>query len=388
MRFWCQEAKFEQASPDDTIPLMDLAAFDYDLPPGLIAQTPLAKRDESRLMVLNRTNGRIAHQTFHQIIDYFKPGDMLVANDSRVIPARLYGQKATGGKIELLLLTKIEPTRWQALVGGKRIRAGTTFQLLSPDKNISQISGQITAVLPGAVREIEFNQPAEQWLDSLGQTPLPPYIHTTLNDNERYQTLYGRHEGSAAAPTAGLHFSSELLLALRQKGVQFETVTLHVGLDTFKPVEVEEIEKHPIHSEWAAVTPESAKRINETKLAGGRVIAVGTTSMRTIETAALRSAGIQGSLQTMSARDAAGETAAMCAWRPVAAFSGPTDLYIYPGYRFRAVDMLITNFHLPKSSLLMLVSAFAGQKLIQQAYQTAVSEQYRFFSFGDAMLIK
>lgn len=366
---------------------MNLTDFNYNLPPELIAQTPLSQRDQSRLLVLDRENGRFSHKTFHDIIDYFKPGDILVANDSRVIPARLFGQKPTGGKVELLLLKQIGEQTWQAMVGGKRLNEGAEFQLFTHAGELSDVSATISAVLNGPQREITFNQPTNQWLHTLGHTPLPPYIHQTLDDAERYQTVYGRNEGSAAAPTAGLHFSGDLLMALRNKGVLFETVTLHVGLDTFKPVSADQIEDHTIHSEWATLSPESARRINEAKLAGGRLIAVGTTSVRTLETAALRSAGIQGTLQTISARDAAGETSNLCPWKPVAAFSGPTDLFIYPGYRYRAVDRIITNFHLPKSSLLMLVSAFAGREKILQAYETAVEEKYRFFSFGDAMFI-
>jgi S-adenosylmethionine:tRNA ribosyltransferase-isomerase len=242
-------------------------------------------------------------------------------------------------------------------------------------------------VLSGPQREISFSRPVEDYLYQHGHTPLPPYIHETLDDPERYQTVYSRPEGSAAAPTAGLHFTGDLLLALREKGVIFETVTLHVGLDTFKPVEAENIDEHLIHSEWATISSDTARRINEAKLAGGRIIAVGTTAVRVLETGALRSAGLTGSFQDISARDAAGETSKMCPWKPVAAFEGPTDLFIYPGYKFRAVEMMITNFHLPQSSLLMLVAAFAGHDKIKLAYETAVAQQYRFYSFGDAMLI-
>jgi S-adenosylmethionine:tRNA ribosyltransferase-isomerase len=242
-------------------------------------------------------------------------------------------------------------------------------------------------VLDGSRREIAFDRPIEPLLDQLGHTPLPPYIQRPLDNGERYQTIYSRPTGSAAAPTAGLHFTADLLLSLREKGVLFETVTLHVGLDTFKPVTAEAVESHTIHSEWATLSPETAQRINEAKLAGGRVVAVGTTSVRVLETAALRSAGITGSLQTISRRDISGETTNICPWRPVAAFEGRSDLFIYPGYRYRAVDMLITNFHLPQSTLLMLVSAFAGREQIISAYAAAIEARYRFYSFGDAMLI-
>jgi S-adenosylmethionine:tRNA ribosyltransferase-isomerase len=265
--------------------------------------------------------------------------------------------------------------------------AGVTILVQDKAGEESHVVGTITAVLDGPQREITFNQPLDDSLDDLGHTPLPPYIHEPLGDDERYQTIYARPPGSAAAPTAGLHFTPELLLALRDKGVLLETVTLHVGLDTFKPVEADEVTQHIIHSEWANLSPAAAKRINEAKLAGGRLIAVGTTAVRTLETAALRSAGITGSLQTISQRDATGETSNICPWKPVAAFEGATDLFIYPGYRFRAVDVMVTNFHLPQSSLLMLVAAFMGQKEMKQVYETAVAAQYRFYSFGDAMLI-
>lgn len=361
--------------------------FDYNLPQELIAQRPLPQRDASRLLVMNRENGTLAHHPFTDLIDFLQPGDVLVANNSRVIPARLYAQKETGGRVELLLLKQLGANRWQALVGGKGLREGSVVTLLQADETPAAITATITAVLDGPQREITFSAPVDNWLYNLGHTPLPPYIHETLDDAERYQTVYARTEGSAAAPTAGLHFSGDLLLALREKGVLLEMVTLHVGLDTFKPVAADNIAEHAIHREWATLSPDAAKRINEAKLAGGRIIAVGTTTVRTLETAALRSAGINGPLQDISARDARGETSNMCPWKPVAAFTGPTDLFIYPGYRFRAVNAMITNFHLPQSSLLMLVSAFAGREQMLHAYETAVQHQYRFFSFGDAMLI-
>lgn len=366
---------------------MRTSDFEYTLPEELIAQRPLPQRDASRLMVVNRADNGIKHKQFRNILDYLNPGDVLVVNNSRVIPARLYGRKASGGKVEILLLEQQGPTSWKALVGGKRLREGTAITITDHAGDSSEFEAVVTAVLDGPQRLIQFNQPVDDHLDELGHTPLPPYIHEQLPDSERYQTVYSRPPGSAAAPTAGLHFTPELLLALRDKGVLFETIILHVGLDTFKPVSAEKVQDHTIHNEWASLSPESAKRINEAKLAGGRIVAVGTTAVRTLETAALRSAGLSGSYQTISRRDAAGETANICPWKPVAAFTGPTDLFIYPGYRFRAVDVMITNFHLPQSSLLMLVSAFAGQALIKQAYETAVAQKYRFFSFGDAMLI-
>ncbi|MCB8942219.1 MAG: tRNA preQ1(34) S-adenosylmethionine ribosyltransferase-isomerase QueA [Ardenticatenaceae bacterium] len=366
---------------------MKTREFDYHLPPERIAQRPLTQRDASRLLIYQRQTGQITHAHFTDLLHYLHPGDILVVNDSRVIPARLYGQKPTGGQVEILLLNQLDDTRWQALVGGRKLVEGATIWVHNQEGQASGIEGTITAVLPGPQREITFNQPLDDHWDSLGHTPLPPYIHETLDDAERYQTIYSRPPGSAAAPTAGLHFTPDLLLALRDKGILLEMVTLHVGLDTFKPVEADEIAQHTIHSEWAKLTAETAKRINEAKLAGGRLIAVGTTAVRTLETAACRSAGIIGTLQTISQRDAAGETSNLCPWKPVAAFEGPTDLFIYPGYRYRAVDAIITNFHLPQSSLLMLVAAFMGHDEVMQMYETAVAQQYRFYSFGDASLI-
>lgn len=362
---------------------MKTADFNYTLPQGLIAQRPLPHRDASRLLVLHRGDGRLEHRHFTDIIEYLNPGDILVANDTRVIPARLYGRKPSGGKVEILLLEQLDDTRWKALVGGKKLDEGAAILL---DEGAG-LMGMVTAVLDGPQREITFSQPLDGYLEEHGHTPLPPYIHETLGDSERYQTVYSRYPGSAAAPTAGLHFTPDLLFALRDKGVLLEMVTLHVGLDTFKPVEAEEVNEHIIHSEWATISPNAAKRINEAKLAGGRLIAVGTTAVRTLETGSLRSAGINGSLQTISQRDARGETSNYCPWKPVSAFEGPTDLFLYPGYKFRAVDAMITNFHLPQSSLIMLVSAFAGWETVMAAYETAVHEQYRFYSFGDAMLI-
>ncbi len=366
---------------------MKTTDFDYDLPQEFIAQQPLAQRDASRLLVLHRASGQIEHRHFTDLGEYLDRGDILVANDSRVFPARLFGRKPTSGRVEILLLEQLEDRRWMALVGGKRIVKGTSIQLDASDGTPSKWTATVTAVLDGPLREIQFNQPIDGVLETLGHTPLPPYIHEVLADAERYQTVYSRQVGSAAAPTAGLHFTGDLLFALREKGVLFETATLHIGLDTFKPVEAEEVHKHQIHTECARLTPEAAKRINEAKLAGGRLAAVGTTAVRTLETGALRSAGIMGPLQTISQRDAAGETSNMCPWKPVSAIDEATDLFIVPGYKFRAVDMMLTNFHLPKSSLIMMVAAFAGLEQTLMAYQTAVNNNYRFYSFGDAMLI-
>ncbi len=361
---------------------MKTADFDYDLPPELIAQTPLEPRDASRLLVLHRPTGVIEHRRFTDIVDYVQRGDIVVANDSRVLPARLFGRKTTGARIELLLLERLDEVTWSALAGGRRMREGTDLVIFDAAGQDSDVTAQVVAERDGAQRVIAFSQPLDDLLDEFGHAPLPPYIHTPLSDPERYQTVYSRPVGSAAAPTAGLHFTPDVLLALRDNGVQFETTTLHVGLDTFKPVEAVEVADHHIHSEWAQLKPESAERINRVKLAGGRLVAVGTTATRVLETAALRSAGLMGSL-----RHVAEDSADYCPWKPVAAFSGNTDLFIYPGYKYRAVDAMLTNFHLPQSSLLMMIAAFAGYETIMHAYRTAIAERYRFYSFGDAMLI-
>ena len=345
----------------------------------MIAQTPIEPRDASQLMVVDRASGAITHRHFRDLAGYLHRGDILVTNDSRVIPARLFARKATGGKVEILLLKPLDDRRWEVLVGGKQVQVDTRLVV---EKEGLQVSARVVEELSQASRVLEFDQPITPLLDRLGHTPLPPYIHQPLADGERYQTVYSRADGSAAAPTAGLHFTPELLLALRKQGVMLASVTLHIGLDTFKPVTTENVADHPIHSEWATLSPEVAHQINQARLAGGRVVAVGTTVVRTLEAAALRSAGVIGSL-----REASQKAAEACAWRPVAAFEAPTDLFIYPGFRFRVVDVMVTNFHLPRSSLLMLVSAFAGQDLIRRTYQIAIAEGYRFFSFGDAMLI-
>ncbi len=354
---------------------MNVADFDYDLPPELIAQTPVEPRDSSRLMLLDRQTGAIEHHVFREIVDFIDPGDVLVLNSTRVIPARLQAAKESGGAAEILLLRQLSETQWRALVGGKRIRSGTKLYLPQND-----IVAEVLEELEESERVIEFSQPINSLLPDLGETPLPPYIHEALADSERYQTVYSREDGSAAAPTAGLHFTADLLLALKEKGVQFAYCTLHIGLDTFKPVKVEQVEAHHIHSERAWLTAENARIINEAKLAGGRVIAVGTTSARTLETAAILSEGGD------PADPGADQNA--CPWRPVIAFAQDTRLFIYPGYRWRVVDALITNFHLPKSTLLMMVSAFAGREQILNAYAAARAQAYRFYSFGDAMLIR
>jgi len=341
---------------------MKTSDFDYHLPSECIAQTPVEPRDSSRLLVLNRQSGAISHTVFRDLGRYLNPGDCLVLNETRVIPARLYARKSTGGKVELLLLRRDNAavgggnaTTWEVLVGGKGLTEGKTLILEDG------LEAQIVAVLAGSRRRVRFVEPVESHLPRLGHTPLPPYIHTPLSDPERYQTVYARQPGSAAAPTAGLHFTPGLIESLQAQRVHFAAVILHVGLDTFAPVTEDDPQKHHIHTEWCEVPPATADLVNQTQAAGGRVIAVGTTTVRTLESAA--------------------------AGGRLAAISGPTSLYILPGYSFRVVDAMITNFHLPKSTLIMLVSAFAGRERLLNAYEVAKREGYRFYSFGDAMLI-
>jgi S-adenosylmethionine:tRNA ribosyltransferase-isomerase len=391
---------------------MNTSDFDYTLPPERIAQTPVEPRDSSRLLVVHRQTGQIEHRVFRDIGEYLRPGDLLVANDSRVIPARLHGRKTTGGQVEIFLLRPAPDPKgfnashgddansarkplgsetWECLVGGKRLRPGVQVlvdaqRARSAPAGVQAKTGPSIETQPPVIATIEaeleeggrlvsFDRPVFEWLYDLGEVPLPPYIHTALADSERYQTVYSRVEGSAASSTAGLHFTPELLLELRARGVGLALVTLHIGLDTFQPVKAERVEDHPMHSEWASLSTDVARQINETTLAGGRVVAVGTTAVRTLEWAATGAQGI----------DPYDVTA--CPWKRTAAFEGETNLFIRPGYRFRAADAMITNFHLPRSTLLMLVSAFAGKELIDRAYQAAVDEGYRFYSFGDAMLI-
>lgn len=335
---------------------MKTSDFDYHLPESSIAQTPAEPRDSSRLLVLNRDTGELEHRIFRDVTDYLNPGDLLVANQTRVIPARIFAKKETGGKVEILLLRRRDEWTWEALVGGKGMRIGKKIKVEDgPD-------AEIIEMLEGSERLIRFSEPIEPYFSQVGNIPLPPYIHEKLGDPERYQTVYAKEPGSAAAPTAGLHFTPRLLEELQVKGVKVAYVTLHVGLDTFAPVNEDDPEEHKIHSEWCELSQETADAINETRERGGRVIAVGTTSVRTLESIA--------SLQS-----------------PISAFTGPTSLYILPGYQFKVVDAMITNFHLPKSTLLMLVSAFAEREKILETYQVAVDEGYRFYSFGDAMLI-
>lgn len=354
---------------------MNLSDVDYDLPEYFIAQEPVEPRDSSRLMVIDRRTGSIHHRIFRDIVEYVQPGDVLVYNTTRVIPARLHAVKAnTGGKVEVLLLRQLGETRWHVLAGGRKVEAGVVLQFAG-----TNISCKVLEVLEASERIIEFSEPVNNLLTQLGETPLPPYIHRPLTDSERYQTVYAQQEGSAAAPTAGLHFTPDLLLTLRDRGVQMASCVLHIGLDTFQPVHVERITDHKMHSERALLTADNARIINEAKLSGKRIFAVGTTSVRTLETAGILSAGGDPSHPE--------EIGDLCAWRPVTAFERDTDLFIYPGYHWRVVDSMITNFHLPKSTLLMMISAFASRELILRAYEVAKQEGYRFFSFGDAMLL-
>mgnify|MGYP001154947755 FL=1 len=340
---------------------MDLHDFYYELPRELIAQDPLEDRSGSRLLVLNRSTGETEHHIFREIREYLRPGDCLVVNDTKVIPARLIGSReGTGAKIEVLLLKRRADDVWETLVKpGKKARPGV--RLCFGD---GLLRGEVLEVVEEGNRLIRFTYEGifEEILDRLGQMPLPPYITHQLKDRNRYQTVYAKHDGSAAAPTAGLHFTPELLDEIRKKGVQIAHVTLHMGLGTFRPVKVEAIEDHHMHSEFYVVEEEQARIINETRAGGGRIIAVGTTSCRTLESAADEDGVLR-------------------------AGSGWTDIFIYPGYEFRLTDCLITNFHLPESTLLMLVSALAGRERILKAYEEAVKERYRFFSFGDAMFI-
>lgn len=340
---------------------MKTSDFYFDLPKELIAQDPLEDRSSSRLLVLDRKTGAREHRIFRDIVEYLNPGDCLVINNTKVIPARLYGAKeGTQAKIEILLLKRREGDVWETLVKpGKKAKPGTKVSF-----GDGLLTGEVLDVVDEGNRLIKFTYDGifEEILDQLGQMPLPPYITHQLKDKNRYQTVYAKHDGSAAAPTAGLHFTPELLRQIEEKGVKIAHVTLHVGLGTFRPVKVEDVTQHHMHSEYFFIEEDQAKLINDTKAAGGRVIAVGTTSCRTLESAV----GEDGKLK---------------------ATSGWTDIFIYPGYQFKVIDALITNFHLPESTLLMLVSALAGKENIMNAYEEAVKERYRFFSFGDAMFI-
>lgn len=340
--------------------------FHYDLPERLIAQTPAEKRDNSRLMAINRATDAIEDRHFHDIIDYLHPGDLLVMNDTKVLPARIFGQKAdTGAKVELLLLTRLDDHRWETMVKpGRKAKPGTVLDFYDA-AGAQVLRGIIEETVDGGLRVIRFEYDGvfEAILDAIGTMPLPPYIHETLADQSRYQTVYAEHNGSAAAPTAGLHFTDALLSAIAAKGVGIAKVTLHVGIGTFRPVKAENIRDHHMHSERYLVPKETAAAIAQAKAAGGRIIAVGTTTVRTLESVA---------------RDHDGK---------IVAAGGSTDIFIVPGFRWQVVDALITNFHLPESTLLMLVSSFYDREKILAAYRRAIDENYRFFSFGDAMFL-
>lgn len=340
---------------------MKVADFDYFLPEELIAQHPYDKRDEARLMVIDKTNGKIEHKTFKDVIDYLNPGDCLVINNTKVIPARLYGKKETGAHIELLLLKRIEGDFWEVMVKpGNKLKPGTKVEFGN-----GLLHAEILDVLEGGNRKVkfEYNGIFNEFLDQIGLMPLPPYIKEELKEKDKYQTVYAKYEGSAAAPTAGLHFTEDLLEKIKEKGVEVANVTLHVGIGTFRPVKVENVEEHDMHSEHFYIKKEDADKINNAKKNGNKVIAVGTTSCRVLESVADENGMVKE-------------------------IEDDTNIFIYPGYKFKCIDSLITNFHLPKSTLIMLVSSLVGRELILKAYNEAVQEKYKFFSFGDAMIIK
>ena len=341
---------------------MKLEEFDYNLPEELIAQVPIQKRDESRLMVVDREKRTIEDKVFKNIIDYLEPGDCLVRNNTKVIPARLYGKKDTGANVEFVLLKQLDGDIWESIVRpGNKLKPGS--KVIFGD---GLLKAEILDVLEDGTRKVKFEYDGifNEILDEIGLMPLPPYIHESLKENDRYQTVYAKYEGSAAAPTAGLHFTPELLKKIEEKGIKIANVTLHVGIGTFRPVKEENIEEHKMHTEHFYIKQEDVDKINETKKSGKKVIAVGTTSCRVLETVADEKTGLVKQIES------------------------DTGIYIYPGYKFKCVDGLITNFHLPKSTLLMLVSALADREFILKAYNKAVEEKYRFFSFGDAMFIK
>lgn len=340
---------------------MKVSEFNYDLPEELIAQVPIKNRDESRLMVVNREKRTIEHKTFKDIIDYLEPGDCLVRNNTKVIPARLYGKKETGANVEFLLLNNIEGDIWESIVRpGNKLHVGT--KVIFGD---GLLEAEILDIMPGGTRKVKFNYQGifNEILDQIGLMPLPPYIHETLKDKDRYQTVYAKYDGSAAAPTAGLHFTNELLEKIKEKGIEIANVTLHVGIGTFRPVKEDEVEKHDMHTEHYYIKKEDADKINNAKKNGKRIISVGTTSCRVLETVADENGLVKE-------------------------IEGDTNIFIYPGYKFKCVDNLITNFHLPQSTLLMLVSALSDKDFMLEAYKEAVKDKYRFFSFGDAMFIE
>ena len=340
---------------------MKVTDFDYELPEELIAQTPMEKRDESRLMVLDRKEQTIEHKHFKDVLDYLEPGDVLVRNNTKVIPARLYGKKETGAKVEFLLLNNMEKDIWECIVRpGNKLHVGA--RVIFGD---GILKAEVLDTMPGGTRKVKFHYEGifNEILDKIGLMPLPPYIHESLKEKDRYQTVYAKYEGSAAAPTAGLHFTPELLKKIEEKGIDIANVTLHVGIGTFRPVKEDTVEAHQMHSEHFYIKEEDCEKINKAKKSGHRVIAVGTTSCRVLETIADDNGYVKPT-------------------------EGDTQIFIYPGYKFRCLDALITNFHLPQSTLVMLVSALAGKDYIMKAYKEAVEQKYRFFSFGDAMLIK
>ena len=339
---------------------MKVSEFNYDLPEELIAQTPIKQRDTSRLMVLDRKTQKIEHRTFKDIINYLEPGDCLVINNTKVIPARLYGKKETGANVEFLLLHRIEGDIWEVIVRpGRKLLKGAKVTF-----GEGILSAEVLEVLENGNRRVKFEYQGifNEILDQIGMMPLPPYIHEKLKEKDRYQTVYAKNEGSAAAPTAGLHFTQELLSQIKEKGIEVANVTLHVGIGTFRPVKVETIEEHEMHSEHFYIKKEDAEKINNAKQNGKRVIAVGTTSCRVLESVANEKGQVK-EIET------------------------DTSIFIYPGYKFKCIDSLVTNFHLPESTLIMLVSAIAGKEFVMDSYKKAVEERYRFFSFGDAMLI-
>ena len=340
---------------------MKVSDFNYELPEELIAQHPYDKRDEARLMVLNRRENKYEHKVFRDIIDYLNPGDCLVINNTKVLPARLYGKKDTGASVEFLLLKRIEGDYWEAMVRpGNKLRPGAKVEFGN-----GILKAEVLEVLEGGNRKVkfEYNGIFNEILDEIGLMPLPPYIKETLKDKDKYQTVYAKYDGSAAAPTAGLHFTEELLEKIKEKGVEVANVTLHVGIGTFRPVKVENIEDHSMHSEHYYIKQEDVDKINNAKKNGHRVIAVGTTSCRVLESVADENGYMK-------------------------AIENDTNIFIYPGYKFKCIDCLITNFHLPESTLIMLVSALAGKDFVMNAYEEAVKERYKFFSFGDAMFIE
>ncbi len=340
---------------------MKVEEFNYELPKELIAQTPYDKRDEARLMVLDKENKKIEHRVFKDVLEYLKPGDCLVINDTKVIPARIYGKKDTGANVEFLLLKNLGNDEWEAMVRpGNKLKVGSKVEF---GKGI--LKAEILEIMPGGNRKVKFEYEGifNEILDQIGLMPLPPYITETLKDKDKYQTVYAKYEGSSAAPTAGLHFTEELLQKIKEMGVEIAKVTLHVGIGTFRPVKVENVEEHEMHSEHFYIKAEEAEKINKAKKNGNRVIAVGTTSCRVLESVADENGFVKE-------------------------IEADTSIFIYPGYKFKCIDNLITNFHLPESTLIMLVSSLAGKDFIMQAYNEAVKEKYKFFSFGDAMIIK